>query len=230
MEDGQEKTKGLSLAEKAYELIKRDIIHCRLEPGSQVTEEQLAERYDVGRAAVRSALKRLYQEKLVQLVNRRGYVVTPITLKYVNEIFQMRLLLEPAAARLAAGQVDGELLHRLDELCKVQYEPGDQESAEVFLSANTEFHLAVAMATQNELLYHTLASLYDKVERIHHLGHILRDRNEEAYHEHHDLVEALVNGDGERAEQVMIDQIEAAKKFVIDVMISSPRLQSVNIA
>lgn len=229
-DDGPEKTRDRSSqAETAYELIKRGIIHCELQPGSQVTEEQLADSYKVGRAAVRSALKRLYQERLVQLTNRRGYFIAPITLKHVNDIFQMRMLMEPAAARLAAGNVDGQLLHRLNELCKAQYKPGDPESAEAFLSANTEFHLAVAEATNNELLYQTLASLFDKVERVHHLGHILHDRNEEAYHEHHELVEALIAGDGERAETVMTGQVQAARQFVIDAMLSSSSVQMVNV-
>lgn len=228
-EDGHDRSKNPSLTETAYESIKRDIVHCKLEPGSQVTEEQLATRYHVGRTAVRAALKRLYQEKLVRLVNRRGYFIAPITLKHVNDVFQLRTLLEPAAARLAAGQVDGELLYRLNELCKAQYKPGDPASAEAFLSANTEFHLAIAEATRNELLYDTLASLFAMIERAHHLGHILHDRNAEALNEHHELVEALVAGDGARAEHVMIAQIQAAKAFVIDAMISSPSVQSVNV-
>ena len=226
--DGHGRAKSRSLTDTAYELIKRDIVHCELEPASQVTEEQLGGRYDVGRAAVRSALKRLCQEKLVTLT-RRGYFIAPITLKHVNDIFQMRTVLEPAAARLAAGNVDAALIRHLDELCQAHYKPGDPKSAEDFLSVNTEFHLAIAGATGNELLFDTLASLFDKVERVHHLGHILHDRNEEAYHEHHELVEALVAGDGEAAERVMADQIEAARTFVIDAMVASPSVQSVNV-
>jgi DNA-binding GntR family transcriptional regulator len=226
--DERQRAKNRSLADTAYDLIKRDIVHCEIAPGSQVTEEQLGERYDVGRAGVRAALKRLYQEKLVTL-SRRGYFIAPITLKHVNDVFQIRTLLEPAAARLAAGNIDPQLLRHLDELCQAQYKPGDPKSAEDFLSANTEFHLAIAGATGNVLLYDTLASLFDKVERVHHLGHILHDRNEEAYHEHHELVEALLAGDAAGAERVMADQIEAARKFVIDAMVASPSVQSVNV-
>lgn len=228
-EAGRDQERARSLAETAYDLIKRDIVHCKLGPGSQVTEEQLAEHYGVGRAAVRTALKRLFQEKLIRIAKRRGYFVAPITLKHVNDIFHMRMLLEPAAARLAAGHVDGDLLYRLNELCKAQYKPGDPESAEAFLSTNTEFHLAIAEATKNELLFETLASLFSKVERAHHLGHILHDRNAEALHEHHELVQALVAGDSERAERVMAEQIDAAKRFVIEAFVSSPSVQFVNV-
>src|SRR4051794_14938933 len=91
-----------SLAQTAYDTIKRAIIRCDLEPGQQVTEEQLAERFGLSRATVRPALKRLYQEQLVRTITRQRYVIPPITLKDAQDLFELRLLLEPAAARRAA--------------------------------------------------------------------------------------------------------------------------------
>jgi len=217
------------LAETAYELIKRAIIRCDLEPGQQITEEQLADRFGVGRATVRPALKRLYQEHLVLTISRQRYVVSPITLKDAHDLFDLRLLLEPVAARRAAGRVDPGLLKRLDELCRAHYRPGDRESAEAFLRANSEFHVTVARASGNQIMGEVIANLLDREERLNHLAHMLRDRNDDAYHEHHELVEALVDGDGERSEQVMARQIRAARAFVIEALTSSPAIQSVNV-
>ena len=76
-------------ADTAYEYSKRDIVRCTLEPGRQVTEEELADRYRVGRAAVRAALKRLYQEQLIEIMTRQRYMIAPITLKHVNELFDL---------------------------------------------------------------------------------------------------------------------------------------------
>src|SRR6185437_10344133 len=131
--------------------IKGDIVRCRLEPGQQVTEEQLAQRYKVGRAAVRAALKRLYQEEFVQAMTPKRFMIAPITLQYVTELFDLRLLLEPAAAHRAAGRVDASRLRSLNELCQAHYRVGDHESAAAFLSANTEFHAAVAQAAGSTL-------------------------------------------------------------------------------
>ncbi|HYM68380.1 MAG TPA: GntR family transcriptional regulator [bacterium] len=218
------------LTETAYALIKRSIIRCELEPGGPVSEEQLASLYGVGRAAVRAALKRLYQEQFVEHVSRQRYVVAPITLKHVQELFDVRLLLEPAAARRAANHVDGEHLRRLNKLCQARYRVGDRTSAEAFLRANTEFHTIVARSSGNRALADMIVGLLEKVERIHHMGHLLRDRNEEASHEHHDLIEALVAGDCERAERIMTEQITAARTFVLESMLSSPSVQLVNVA
>jgi DNA-binding GntR family transcriptional regulator len=216
-------------AHAAYDLIKRAIIRCDLEPGQQVTEEQLAERFGLSRATVRPALKRLYQEQLVTTITGRRYVVPPITLKDAQDLFELRLLLEPPAAGRAAGRVDAEQLRRLDELCCAEYRPGDRESAESFLRANTEFHVTVARASGNALLAEVIRNVLDREERLNHLSHMLNDRNADAYHEHHELVEALIAGDAEHAERVMAAGIESARAFVMQAMLSSPSVQSVNV-
>ena len=194
---------GRSQAEIAFEQIKDAIIRCELNPGAPITEEELAERFHTGRASVRAALKRLYQQDLVHAVSLRRYVVAPITLREAQDVFEMRMLLEPAAARKAAGKVDPVHLRRLNDLCQIHYRAGDRESAELFLAANTEFHLTIARSAGNEILAETIAAVHDRYQRLNHLSHMLRDRNIEAYHEHSDLVEALESGDAEKAEQVM---------------------------
>ena len=220
---------GRSQAEAAFRQIKNAIIRCELQPGAPVTEEDLAERFQTGRASVRAALKRLYQQHLVHAVSLRRYIVAPITLREAQEVFEMRLLLEPTAARKAAGKVDAEQLQRLAELSQVHYRAGDRESAEAFLAANTEFHLIIARAARNEMLAETIAAVLDRHQRLNHLSHMLHDRNIAAHHEHSELVEALAAGDADKAEAVMARQIAAARSFVIDAMISSHSLQGVSI-
>jgi DNA-binding GntR family transcriptional regulator len=217
------------LAQTAYDMIKRAIIRCDLEPGQQITEEQLAERYGLSRATVRPALKRLYQEQLVQTITRQRYVIPAITLKDAQDLFELRLVLEPMAARRAAGRVDQAQIRRVNELCCAHYELGNRESVEAFLRANTEFHVTVARASGNALLAEVIASLLDREERLNHIAHLLHDRNDAAYHEHHELVEALIAGDGERAEQVMADGIRAARGFVVEALLSSPSIQGTNV-
>jgi DNA-binding GntR family transcriptional regulator len=217
------------LSDQAYERIKRDIIVCALEPGQPFTEEQLAEEYGVGRAAVRSAVKRLYQEQLVQVGPGKRYAIAPITLKHAQDVYQMRLLLEPTAARMAAGTLTPEQIEDLECLGTAQYEVGNPKSAEDFLRSNTEFHVQVARASGNEIMEEVVASLLDRAERLNHLSHMLGDRNEEAVHEHHELLDALASGDGERAETVMRQQIESAKHFVLGALMSSPAIQSMNV-
>ena len=217
------------MADVAYERIKRDILRCDLEPGSQITEEQLAERFGISRSVVRPALKRLYQQQLIRTASRNRYVVPPITLRDAHELFDLRLMIEPTAARRAAGRIDAAQLERLNQLCSAHYVPGDRDSAEVFLQANAEFHVTVARASGNDLLAEVVSSLLEREQRLNHLAHVLGDRNQDAFHEHSELVEALVTGDGDRAEAVMSEGIRSARAFVIDALTSSPSVQEINV-
>ncbi len=218
-----------SMTESAYQQIKRAIIRCDLEPGQQVSEEQLAERFQLGRAAVRPALKRLYQEHLIQTITRNRYVVSAITLKDAHDVYDLRLLLEPEAARRAAKRITAGQLARLTALADAQYHPGDRESAERFLLANTEFHITIARASGNEMLAEIITNVLDRAERINNLSHMLLDRNHDAHEEHHSLADALAQGDGDRAEREMAAQIRSARLFVIEALTSSPSIQSVNV-
>lgn len=217
------------LGDAAYDAIKRGIITCVLEPGRPVTEESLARRYQLSRGAVRPALKRLLQEQLVQLATPKRYVVAPITLKHARDLFDLRMVLEPIAARLAARRVTPAELRRLTELSEAHYRVGDRDSAAAFLRANTEFHMTVARASGNEMMAEVIAVLLDRTERLSHLGHLLHDRNAAAAHEHHELVAALVAGDGDGAERVMAEQIQAVRAFVLEALTASPSVQFVNV-
>ena len=90
----------------AFEMLRADIVTCRIAPGSNVSEAELAARYGLGKAAIRRALIRLSERGWVQALSRRGYVVKPIALRDIGEIFSLRRMLEPVAARHAAGRAD----------------------------------------------------------------------------------------------------------------------------
>lgn len=217
------------LSDLAYEKIKRDIIRCALAPGEEVTEAKLALRLGLGKAPVRAALARLSQEGFVRPLPRRGYLVPPVTLRDVQDIFQFRMLLEPAAARMAAGQVEGDRLRQLDAVCRAGYVPGDRESEAEFLRANRDFHVSIAASSGNSRLAGTLAGLLDEMERLLHLGLALRNRTEEMQHEHKALVDALIRGDGEAAAGIAAEQVEAARRMVMDAILSSPLALEVSI-
>jgi DNA-binding GntR family transcriptional regulator len=213
--------RGRGLTDKAYEAVKRAILECELPPGSEVTARELAVRLGLGKVPLREALIRLAQEGLLQPIPRSGYRITPVTVQDVQEIFALRLLLEPAAARQAAGRIDRELLSHLDQLCKAGYEPGNRASESAFLRANREFHVAIANATGNHRLARVLGQLLEETERLFHLGLAVRDRSDEMKHEHQELLVALASGNAEAAAQSTIRQIESARKMVMDGIMSA---------
>jgi DNA-binding GntR family transcriptional regulator len=218
-----------SLSATAYGAIQRDIIRCALLPGAEFTENLLVGRYQMGKTPIRQALARLAQEGMVRILPRRGYLVAPISIKDVEDVFYLRLLLETDAVRLAAGRVDAVPLRRLDEICRAGYDPADPDSAEAFLRINTEFHVTIARASGNDRLVVIVAQLLREMERLFHVGLRLRNRSEEMAHEHQDLVDALVAGQAERAKDIAADQIIAARKMVLDGLMSSTHLMTVSL-
>jgi DNA-binding GntR family transcriptional regulator len=216
---------GTRLTDAAYDAVKRDIVECVLAPGTEVTERELTERYSLSKAPLREALVRLSHEGLLKSIPRTGYLITPITVQDVRDIFELRLLLEPAAARQAAGRVDKELLTQLDALCRAGYTPGNRESETAFLRTNRQFHLAIAQASGNRRLAGLLGQLLEDMERLFHLGLAVRNRSTEMQHEHQALVEALAHGDADAAERTTREQIEAARHMVMDGILSASWLK-----
>lgn len=226
---GADSSSAPKLASAAYGVIKRQIVECLLPPGAEVTERELTERYKVGKAPLREALVALAHEGLVRPMPRRGYVITPVTIQDVQDIFELRLLLEPAAARRATGKVDRDVLTRMDELCRAGYSPGNRESETRFLQVNRLFHVTIAEASGNRRLAAVLAQLLEQMERLFHLGLQVRDRSVEMQHEHEALVDALARGDADTAERVTVAQIEAARRMVMDGILSAPWLKDLAI-
>ena len=117
--------------------------------------------------------------------------------------------------------VNAQRLRVLDEACRNGYQPSDVKSVTRFLDANKAFHVAIAQATGNSRLANMIAQLLDQMTRLLHLGLGLRHRALETQHEHRALVKALARGDGETAERISREQIEAAHNMLVSAIMTS---------
>jgi DNA-binding GntR family transcriptional regulator len=207
-----------SLAGKAYEIVKGEIITCALEPGQQIVQSHLAERYHIGLTPVREALQRLAQEGFVQPIPRFGYIVSPVTLSDVREIFELRSIVESAAARLAAVRGLQEKLHEILANADFTYVYKERQSYTDFLAHNADFHRSVAVAARNQRLVDLVSKLLDELTRVFHLGLDLRDSAEEMRDEHLALAQVLCDRDPDRAEQIVQSQIVTSQNRVLEAL------------
>ncbi|NYE24496.1 GntR family transcriptional regulator [Pigmentiphaga litoralis] len=204
-------------ADVAYERLRQSILSCRILPGATLTEAGIMDMFEAGKASVRIALVRLIQEGLVRSMPRHGYTVIPITLNDVEEIFALRLQLEPYAARLATGKVEGSHLQRLEDACRSNTASTDSGNRiGFFLDANREFHLAIAKASGNQRLHKSLTGLMDEMARLVALGFVARGDSPDIRHDHNALIDALVTGDAKRAEQIARRHIEVFRDMTLD--------------
>jgi DNA-binding GntR family transcriptional regulator len=207
-----------SLAGKAYEIVKGEIITCALEPGQQIVQSRLAERYQIGLTPVREALQRLAQEGFVQPIPRFGYIVSPITLSDVREIFELRSIVESSAARLAAVRGLQEQLTKILTSADFTYVYKERQSYTDFLAHNADFHRSVAVAARNQRLVDLVSKLLDELTRVFHLGLDLRDSAEEMRDEHLALAQVLCARDPDRAEQIVQSQIVTSQNRILEAL------------
>jgi DNA-binding GntR family transcriptional regulator len=211
----------MNLADKAYDLIRKDILACIHAPGQQIAQGQLAEKYGLGMTPVREALQRLSHEGLIQAVPRSGYVVSLITLSDVRELFELRDILESAAVRLAVERASEAQLDHILEEANFTYVFHDRDDYTRFLDRNYRFHCLIAATGGNQRLIDTLARTLDGLTRVFHLGLDLRDSADEMRNEHLALAQALKDRDAERGAAIVSSQISRSIQRVIEALTHS---------
>ena len=187
-----------SLADKAYHEIRGLIVSLELAPGAVIEERELIERLGIGRTPVREALRRLAQERLVEVYPRRGMFVTGVDVRELARLSEVRAALEPEAARLAAERATDADRSRLDDLL----EELDANQSDL-MDLDERIHRAVYRAAHNDLLEGTLEQYYVLALRIWMLALDHDAGLEEAVQAHRTLLEAIRDGDGERAADEM---------------------------
>lgn len=216
-----------SLARQAYSRLRQEILSCTLAPGLVVTERELAGRYEISKTPIREALTRICHEGLVQRLPGRGYMVAPITVKDLRDLFSMRLILEVAAAEEAARDPSPALVTKLKALATITYDLKDPQSHVEFLKGNRVFHLTLAHAAGNHRLEQMLEGLLVEMDRSFYLGLRLRDSSEEMRREHEETVAALAAGDVEGLKECIKQQILTSRNRVLEAVMQGdlPRVQ-----
>jgi DNA-binding GntR family transcriptional regulator len=212
-----------SLTDQAYELLKNDILTCRIMPGEQIAQAQLVERFGIGLSPVREALQRLAQEGYVQSIPRFGYLISPVTIADVQELFELRQILECAAVRLAVERGTEEDIRKLNNKADFTYVYHNHESYSDFLQRNNEFHRNIATLSGNQRLVDVISRVLGELLRLFHLGLDLRDSAEEMREEHVELVTALLERDGDLAEEIVQKQIIRSQERIIEALVQRAR-------
>ena len=202
-------------ADTVYRALKRDIITLRLQPGASLTEQQLASSYHTSRVPVREACRRLQQEGLLNAIPYKGYFVNQISLKEIDDCFDLRSSLESFSVERAVERASDEGIQELVTLAHTEYTYHDWASYADFLDRNLEFHLQLATLANNDRLVHTLHDLIGAMQRFFFLGLDLGDFGGEMRSEHEELVALLVDRNRQQAMECMRAQLAASRQRVL---------------
>jgi DNA-binding GntR family transcriptional regulator len=220
-----------SSAALAHQRLRRAVVRLELPPGAAMSEQRLAARFGLSKAAVRAALARLRAERLVLAEPRRGHVVAPLTLRDVGDVYALRLLLEPPAAAAAAGRLEEAAIARLREAVANDVDIDDPASIDRFLDGNRAVHVAIAGASGNGRLAAIVERLLDDSERA--IGVALRAGAAagglRVRGEHEAVLDALAAADGTAAERLMRSAIERFRDELLDTLRGSAAVQDLPI-
>ena len=202
------------LRDNVYESLRADILNCRLAPGDDVREQDLALRYAVSRQPVREALLRLQREHLVTVQPRQGYRVNPISLSDAHDLLRFRLALEPACVAEAIEHAPDKTLKALDEYRRFS---GDHED---FIAYNRAFHSALAYASGNRRMAGALCDLIGQADRLVRVSLAnIRDHDPtRLVGEHIELIEAMQRRDRRRASHLIKTHIHQTEKRVLPAL------------
>jgi DNA-binding GntR family transcriptional regulator len=196
-----------SLADQAFHAIRELIVTLELPPGSVINERELTARLTIGRTPVREALRRLAQEQLVEVYPRRGIFVTTIDVRDLARLCEVRAVLEPEAARLAAErstQADLDALNDLENELTARRRRDDR----ALIDLDRRIHRTIYRCTHNHFLEATLDEYYALALRIWMLALEETGELQAAVLEHRTLLDAVILGKAELAAQMMRDHVE----------------------
>jgi DNA-binding GntR family transcriptional regulator len=212
-----------SLTEQVYDALKREILTARLRPSQPLIENELAARFGVSKTPIREALRLLVQDGWIVVLPRKGYLVAPLSLEDVREVFALRLMLEPQVTGEAATRGGADLVARLrraDLAASSLPGPARQQATPLqsTMRAARAFHLTVAGTAGNGRLLRVLGALLDEVERLLHLMPQLGDHVtamvEPAAHER--IIAAIEAGDAEQAAAHMRAHLADVSRILVD--------------
>ena len=207
-----------SLKEKAYDILKELILTGRLEQGKLHNEKRLAEVLGVSRTPVREALLELSREGMVSFVPSKGVKVLKITPKQVQEVFELRRIIEGYIIKAISKQLTPVDLKKIEKILAKQDRSASRDEELSFIEMDKEFHLFMASKMGNQQIETILQNLRDQ---IHLMGiRAIKDqsRSQQVLKEHQRIFSALKKKDSKRAHEELMKHLNNTEKILIDIL------------
>ena len=207
-----------TLADSVFNQLRIAIVKGELPPGSKVNEPQLSKQYGISRGPLREAIRRLEGCKLVEITPNIGAKVVSLNIRQIIEIYEIRESLEGLACRLAAEEASKEDCRSLRDLLTNHEQQIQSGNGRLYYQKEDalDFHYLIVQLSGNSRLFNLLC------DELYHLLRLYRvqtssspSRPVQAFKEHHQIVDAIENGDGELAELLMQRHVASAKETLM---------------
>lgn len=209
-EGNQRQVTGGPAADRAYDEIKSAILSQEFSAGMHLTEVMMANRLGISRTPVREAFRRLDAEGWLEILPHQGVRVSSWSHRDIEEIFEMRVLLEAYIAKRAAARIQKEDIQRLKAHNRKMEALLTQHSAEALdqrLAANSEFHNVLIQVAGNSRLRRLLPAMIEIPVVKRTFESYTPEENRRSVAHHYEIIAALEAGDGDWAEAIMRSHI-----------------------
>lgn len=190
---------------RVYRILKEWILDGRLRPGEFLSEVELARQCETSRTPVREACNLLSQEKWIQRIRHKGYVLPPISVRDIIEVYEYRKVLECFAVEKTVASATPEEVRTLHELV-AQEDSGKLDMAE-FLRINQIFHLRLAEIARNERV---LEQLRLTMQYVHRLDKLSAQKDNRPV-PHREIMRAIEARNGQEAQRAMAEHINVSR-------------------
>ncbi|MBI1291403.1 FCD domain-containing protein [bacterium] len=210
-----------TLSDKAYHLLRRDIVSGRLVPGSRLRIAKISQDYDIGASPLREALSKLSSEFLVEFEAQRGFSVAPIVAQELRDISRVRSDLESDAITRAIKRGDdaweANIVAAFYNLGKAdaRRRQGAEASIDEWEDRNREFHEALVAACDSEWVKRLRNLLYFQHERYRRISLTNPDPKRDLHAEHQAIMDATLARDAARAVKLTQEHIDLTTRAVL---------------
>jgi DNA-binding GntR family transcriptional regulator len=203
------------LREVVAETLREAIVNGTLNPGERLMEIQLAEELGVSRTPVREAIRKLELEGFVVMIPRRGTYVADLSIKDINEVFEIRTALDVLAAGLAVERITEDELEQLERLLVEIGELIETDDTDRIVEADSQFHDVLYRASRNDRLVGIINNLREQFTRFRSISIQYPGRMVKSVEEHRRLVEAIASRDTELAQQIAREHMENSEQTLL---------------
>ncbi|GAF75009.1 unnamed protein product [marine sediment metagenome] len=204
------------LNKSVYERLKSQIIDFTLKPGQKLQDRQLALKLGVSRTPVREALNRLVQEGFTRQTPGQGYFVKEVTIKDIEDLYEVRKALEILAAQMAVRNINNNQIKRLSEILERHKELVQNGSLRSSLLEEAQFHKTIALSSGNQYLYVIISNIFDKIATYRGIGTLTLQRKKIAYQQHEEIFISLKEKDTRKLKKIIRRHITEARRDAIE--------------
>lgn len=209
----------IPVREKVYEYLKSTILSGRFNPGERLTEEHLARGIGVSRTPVREALHKLESEGLIKPLNTRGFIVSRDSEEEVEELFEIRAILEGYALRIISEKISDQAMEELKGFVEKAEEALRRKRIEEVFKWNTKFHdMLHGLLTEKRRLHRLMVNVRKYVLRYRKDTLQYPDGGKRAIDGHRKILLALRLRDPDLCERVMRKHIQEAKEDALQAL------------